>query len=220
MFYVQTVGIMTTLAFKIFFYHVTPDFGHDIAKERGGVPAGEPLTSMVREIAAQARVTAAHDIAVYVVETDLAEAFAVALESPVVVMTRGLAVQADQVRAVIAHEIDHIHHGDSGFKMLKFSMVRGLKWTLKASFVLDAGRMVKVVGAVSWLAGELLFFAGGRSSEFAADAFAAEHASATGLVSFLSGLMDTDSEEVVLEGPLTREEHRRLHSLVAWKPKW
>jgi len=167
--------------------------GASIAEAMGGVKSEDPiLNAMVSKVHAQSGL-GEEPPRVYVVPAAEPNAFAAGTGASVVAVTSGLVnlLTADEVQAVVAHEVGHVRNQDMGRSLQTAAMLGGLGAIMSVGDFLtridrpvyddddDEGGSLFALGWVLYFSGMLSYAFGfllragnSRAREFEADAFA------------------------------------------------
>ena len=191
-------SVASGTAWALAWDHIMPGGGRRVAEMMGGTTVGVPCSvrDAVAKTAAAAKMPAP---AAYIVPTKEPNAFAAGRgRDRVVAVTQGLVDLLDrrELEAVVAHEVGHLKHGDTGRAAQAAAMLSGLSTAKRAGDRMLANKRkeksdasvaaaLAAAGAASSAAGLLLRLAGSRRDEFAADAVAAQFVDAGALAGAL-----------------------------------
>merc|ERR1719248_83631 len=171
-------SVASGTAWALAWDHVMPGGGRRVAEMMGGTTVGVPCSvrDAVAKTAAAAKMPAP---AAYIVPTKEPNAFAAGSgRDRVVAVTQGLVDLLDrrELEAVVAHEVGHLKHGDTGRAAQAAAMLSGLSTAKRAGDRMLANKRKEKSDAsvAASAAGLLLRLAGSRRDEFAADAVAAQ----------------------------------------------
>lgn len=205
------VAVVGTL-FNFALYQGQGSGGATVAEAMGGMESDDPaLAQMVRQVHAQSGLEG-ESPRVFMVPSEEPNAFAAGTGASVVAVTSGLVdlLTADEVQAVVAHEVGHVRNKDMGRSLQTAAMLGGLGALMSVGDLLtrfdrpdydvddnedDAppslyavGWMLYVTGALSYAFGFLVRAGNSRTREFEADAFAKSIGAGSDLASALRKL--------------------------------
>jgi len=195
--------------------------GAGVAEAMGGSLSEDPILNQIVSNTFEKSGLGSEPPRVYVVPAAEPNAFAAGTGASVVAVTSGLVdlLTADEVQAVVAHEVGHVRNQDMGRSLQSAAMLGGLGAIMTVGDLLtrfnrpvyyddddsDSGASLFAIGTALYLTGLLSYAFGflvragnSRAREFEADAFAKSIGAGDALASALRKLEDFSERNTVV----------------------